>query len=148
MHQLHKDRLQAVLLATKIISICIISLYNLWIQRCCIIHTKLIDRVEIEEYVELSNKLLEIIDHTDRETFLPIMNQLTFNKVKSLPVNIIKGVLFEYYTSTHNETAYNRINERAKEYLNKINKEISKEEYIMREKRLELIDKFFKDSTS
>ena len=35
---------------------------------------------------------------------------------------MIKGILFEYYTSLHNETVYNRINIRAKEYLNKINK--------------------------
>ena len=61
---------------------------------------------------------------------------------------MIKGILFEYYTSTYNKTAFDRINAREKEYLNKINKGISKEGYIMREKRLELIDKFFKDSTS
>ena len=84
----------------------------------------------------------------DSETFLLIMYQLTFNKVKLLLTNITKGILFEYYTSTYNETTYDRINKRAKEYLNKINEGIFKEEYIIREKRLELIDKIFEDSTS
>ena len=53
---IHKDKLQAQSIIAKIIYQCITLLHELWLQQCHIIHIKS-DGVEIEEKVELINKL-------------------------------------------------------------------------------------------
>ena len=54
----------------------------------------------------------------------------------------LKGWLFDFYSSQGNLEAYNKINERILEYKNKISKGISEEGYILRERILQLEDKF------
>ena len=54
----------------------------------------------------------------------------------------LKGKLFEIYSRSGNIEAYNNINTRTIAYRNKIIKGISKEEYILRERMLQLKDEF------
>ena len=66
------------------------------------------------------------------------MENLSLTKVKDLSSSTIKGILFEYYTLINNKQAYNNINKRSKEYLQRINAGISEEGYILCERRLVL----------
>ena len=120
-------------------------MYVLWFEQYCILHTKLIDEVKIEEQVELSNKLLQVIDNRNPNTFLLIMNAIIMNNIKILSAEMIKGVLFEYYSLIGNIEAYERINKRSKEFVEKLNSGFSEEGYIIREKQLELLEKFLLD---
>ena len=49
----------------------------------------------------------------------------------------MKGILFEYYTTTNNKVAYDNINKYSKEHLQKINNKISEEGHVIQEKILE-----------
>jgi len=53
--------------------------------------------------------------------------------------------LFKYYSSVENIKAYDRINKRSKEFVEKLNSGFSEEGYIMRERQLELIEKYLND---
>ena len=120
-------------------------MYVLWLEWCQILYTKLIDKVKIEEQVELSNELLRLIDNEDANTFLPIISTLTINNIKTLLVDIVKGILLEYYSLVGNVEVYDRINKRSKEFVEKLNSGFSEEGYIMRERQLELIEKYLND---
>jgi len=48
-----------------------------------------------------------------------------------MPSENIKGILFEYYTISESKEAYKKIDMWSKEYLQKINLEISEERYIL-----------------
>ena len=100
-------------------------------MRCKIIHTKLIDSTEIEEYIELIKELLTILQKQDKMAFTDIMKNMTLTKVKDLSSSITKGILLEYYTLINDKQGYNNINKHSKEYLQKINIGISKEGYII-----------------
>ena len=62
------------------------------------------------------------------------MKNMSLTKVKDLSSSIIKGILFKYYTLINNKQAYDNINKRSKEYLQRINAEISEEGYILRKR--------------
>ena len=76
------------------------------------------------------------------------MNKLTLNKIQLHSTDMIQAILFKYCILTSNETTHNRIKKILKEYLNEINEGIYKKGWIMREKILELLDKFFQNQVS
>ena len=57
----------------------------------------------------------------------------------------MKGLLFEYYSLIGDTIVCNKVNERSRCYLAKVNKAVSKESYEIRENQLRLIEKFQKD---
>jgi len=64
------------------------------------------------------------------------MKELMLYQVDSMSSSYIKDLLFEYYTMIGDMISYNRINKWSKQYLQKINKGISEEAYIIYEHQL------------
>ena len=62
------------------------------------------------------------------------MNAMMMNNIKILSAEMIKGVLFEYYSLIRNMEVYERINKRLKEFVEKLNSAFLEEDYIIREK--------------
>ena len=56
------------------------------------------------------------------------------NKIDDLQTIVLKGILFKYYSSIGNLSAYNNVNDRSKRYLEKVNKAVLEEGYDIREK--------------
>ena len=94
----------------KIIYQCITLLHELWLQRCHIIHIKLADGVEIEEKVELINKLKQIRTNKDLPLSLQKYQDFSNNQITKLLLDKIKGILFEVYSTINNKEAHNKIN--------------------------------------
>ena len=117
-------------------------------MRCKIVYTKLLDSIEIEEYIELINKLLTVLWEQDKTAFTEIMKNMSLTKVKDLSSSIIKGILFKFYILINDKQAYNNINKWSKEYLQKINAGISKEGYIMHKRWLVLEEWFVPERTN
>ena len=67
---------------------------------------------------------------------------LETSKIKNLSTSELKGILFEYYTTTNNKVAYDDINKYSKEHVQKINNKISEERHVIQEKILEYIEEF------
>ena len=61
------------------------------------------------------------------------------NKIYDLQITVLKGILFDYYLSIRNLSAYNNINNRSKWYLDKVNKVVLEEGYKIRENQLRMI---------
>ena len=51
------DLTQLSRVTAKIIKSAIVSLYKIWIERCGITHTTVVDGVQIEEIIELTNEI-------------------------------------------------------------------------------------------
>ena len=58
-------------------------------------------------------------------------------KVDKLSNAEINGILFEYFSKTGNTEAYKEVNNRSRQYLSKIRKNISEEGFIIHEKLLD-----------
>ena len=54
---LHQHSMQASRIAAKVMKTTIMALHELWIERCRIIHIAMVDGIQIEERVELTNEL-------------------------------------------------------------------------------------------
>ena len=63
-------------------------------------------------------------------------------KIKELHIIVIKGLLFEHYSLISDNIAYKNLNDRLKQYLQKINDSISKEGYELQEKQIYFIEQF------
>ena len=71
-----------------------IGLHELWLIRCKILCTKLLDGIEIREHIELINELLIVLWEQDKMAFIEIIENLSLTKVKDLLSSTIKGILF------------------------------------------------------
>ena len=98
--------------------------------------------IEIKERVELINKLLEVKRIRNIEAIPTSCKELTTNKIKALLMTVLKEILFKYYSSIGNLQAHYYINNRSKEYQDKINQQLIEEGYMIREEILETIDTF------
>ena len=67
------------------------------------------------------------------------------NKVDELQTTVLKGILFDYYSSIGNLSAYDNVNKRLKWYLEKVNKAVLEEGYKIRENQLRMVEQFQKD---
>ena len=67
------------------------------------------------------------------------------DKLTKLPSDKIKDILYEIYLISSNNEVLKRLNIRSLEFRNKINAEITEEGYILREKQLELQDRFYSE---
>ena len=56
--------------------------------------------------------------------------------INKIPTSELKGILFEVYLAISDKEACNKVNQRLKRYLSKINSGILAESYIIREKSL------------
>ena len=90
--------------------------------------------MEIEEKVELRQEAHTCI----HEGLSPLPD---FN-IEEAGVLQLKGWLFHIYTNQSMMNEYHNINERSRQYKNKINQYISEEGYILRERVLEMEDRF------
>ena len=115
-------------------------MYSIWIYYYEIIHTKLSNGMKIEERVELLNEVKEVF-WNKRDVIPTRYKQILEISIIKLSNSELKGILFEAYLSLGDKEAYDKVNERSKQYLAKINSGISEEGYIIREMSLELVEK-------
>lgn len=125
---------------TKIIVSCVSILHELWMQRCQIIHMKLVDGIEIEEKVDLINELKLVRTNGSPEE-MKQYNKISDERIGKIPTETIKGILFEYYSLMGNKTACKNLNIRSLRCKARLNEGVSEEGYVMWERQLELIDK-------
>ena len=92
------------------------------------------NRTSIEEKIDLQNKIRKVSRTLQVSTLNIDIDKATMAQ--------LKGWLFEIYSKLSNIEACNNINKRTITYRNKINKGISKEGYVLRERMLQLEDKF------
>ena len=79
------------------------------------------------------------------KSLLPLLqeyNILSEKHLAKLSTEMIKGILFEYYSLINNKVAYNNINARSLQYKDRINDSVLKEGYIIYERLIELQDKY------
>ena len=102
----HADQLQAMKALGKLIAVILINLHEIWIARYKIIHKKYMDRVNIEERVELMNKLYSIIKEGARDNLPQEYRDFSETQIKELPNVELKGILFSYYSNAGDINAY------------------------------------------
>ena len=88
------------------------------------------------------NELKLIVLNESLPPLLQEYNILSEKHLSKLSIEMIKGLLFEYYSLTNNKVAYNNINARSLRYKDRLNDSILEEGYIIREKLIELQDKY------
>ena len=91
------------------------------------------DSITIKKRVELINEIRSILEELDLQELTPTLQNIKMNKVDDLQTTVLKGILFDYYSSIKNLSTYNNVNERLKWYLEKVNKAVSEEDYEIRE---------------
>ena len=69
-------------------------------------------------------------------------NILSKKHLAKLSTEMIKGILFKYYSLANNKVTYNKINARSIRYKDRLNDSISEEDYIIYERLIELQDKY------
>ena len=79
-------------------------MHKLWLERCRIVHKKIVDGTDIEEKIDLRMEIRSIITNHYHIT-LPF-------RINEALTATLKSWLFQHYLSTNNLQAYERINER------------------------------------
>ena len=107
---------------TKLLHVCILGLYKLWLTKSKIIHITSNDEASMEELIKVREEFTGLIDNT-----LPFLECMKRNRVtipeelSSILTSTLKRWLFEYYSTIGDNSQYDRVNHRliiAKRQLN------------------------------
>ena len=81
---------------------------------------RMADGTEIEERIDLMNKLKRVVLKREGEKFLTDIKMLMNNKIDKTPTLIIKGFLFAYYGNISDKQVYEKLNEELKVFMAKV----------------------------
>ena len=95
--------------------------------------------IKIKERVDLFQEV-KWVYNTNKQAFPQIYKNLSHYLINKSLNGELKRLLFKVYIALRDKDAHNRVNNRFKRYLAKINSGILEEGYTTREKTLELID--------
>jgi len=98
------------------------------------------DGIIIKEKVDLFNKVKRLFE-SQSHLFPPKYRNFSMTQLKNIPSQELKGILFEIYTKTGDTEAYERVNQRLRDYVVKINRTITEEGYDHKGKCIDIIGK-------
>ena len=100
-------------------------LHVLWLTRYELIYIKVLDKVEVEEYHDLKNKLEEVLE-LDIYQHLANVNQINILiQVTKLIAIQIKRLLFNFYSIIKDYNSYNLLNNNTMYFKQMREKEVS-----------------------
>ena len=73
--------------------LCIKALYELWLERCRIVHESLTSKVQIEDHHHLLHQVRLLFHHTDI-SISPVLHQYKY-RLHSLPTETLRGVAYQ-----------------------------------------------------
>ena len=114
---LDKDIVLSWRKVVRLIKLLAMQLYQLWIQRCSIVHTKVSDKITFEELNELREEVNEIKFTLEYRDLVDSKEITSINNLQSLSAAKIKRWLFNYYLVSGDYQKYDEVNNRSKRYL-------------------------------
>ena len=87
-----------------------------------IIHTKASDASCLDKLLLLRSKFRALLSSSQFVSFLENKNIHILLDLDKLPMSVLKGWLFQYYSFTNNRTLYESLNQKVKDNIHKVSK--------------------------